>query len=99
MRLMGWLVCAGTLLAAGCSWMPSFGSNGPHLTNAAVKACKDKADALGYRGVGERESTPEKAGAYEVVLDIRQNEGYGQIRCAYSPAKGAEIAPPKAAQK
>jgi hypothetical protein len=99
MRVMGWVACAGALLAAGCSSIPFINSDGPHLTNAAVKACVDKADALGYRGVGERESTPEKAGAYEVVLDIRQNEGYGQIRCAYSPTKGADIAPPKTALK
>jgi hypothetical protein len=99
MRLIGWMALGGALLAAGCSWIPFVNSDGPQITNGAVEACEQKAETLGYHGVGERESTPEKAGAYEVELDIRQNEGYGEIPCAYTPGKGAQIAPPKTAQK
>jgi len=84
-------VLAAASLAA-CSYVPFVGtSDGPHLTNAAVEACKRKADDLGYEGVGERQTTPEADGRYTVILDVRQQEGYGQITCAYDPAKGAEI--------
>jgi hypothetical protein len=99
MRLIGWMAFGGALLTAGCSWIPFMGSDGPELTNSAVRACENKAEEVGYHGVGERESTPEKGGAYTVVLDVRQNEGYGELRCAYSPTKGAEVAPPKTAQE
>jgi len=85
----------GVLAAVGlaaCSYVPFVGgSDGPHLTNAAVEACKRKADDLGYEGIGERQTTPEAEGRYTVILDVRQQQGYGQITCAYDPAKGAEI--------
>jgi len=84
-------VLAAACLAA-CSYIPFVGSSdGPHLTNAAVEACKRKADDLGYEGVGERQTTPEAEGRYTVVLDVRQQEGYGQITCTFDPSKGAEI--------
>lgn len=100
MRGIGWLAFAAALSAAGCSWIPFIGSDdGPHLTNAAVEACERKADALGYDRVAELESRPGSNGRYTVVLDVRQNEGYGQVSCAFDPVKGAEIAPPQAARK
>jgi hypothetical protein len=77
---------------AACSYLPFVGSSdGPHLTNDAVEACKRKADDLGYEGIGERQATPEANGRYSVILDVRRQQGYGQITCAYDPAKGAEI--------
>lgn len=99
-RRAGLLAPALALLVAGCSWIPFVGGeDGPHLTNPAVHACEDKADSLGYEGIAEHETTPGAEGRYTVVLDVRQNEGYGQISCAYDPAKGAEIAPPPQAKK
>lgn len=86
------------MFVAGCSWIPLVGdSDGPHLTNAAVDACKRKADDLGYRGVGERQSTPGGEGRYTVILDVRLSVGFGQVSCSYDPAKGAEIEKPKPA--
>lgn len=99
MRHAGWLAPSLALLIGSCSWIPFIDSDGPHLTNAAVEACKRKADALGYNEASERQSTPGSDGRYTVMLDIRQNQGYGQISCAWDPAKGADIAPPKAAGK
>lgn len=86
-------------LLGGCSWIPFLNSDAPHLTNPAVVACERKASDLGYNGVGEHESVPGGGGRYTVVLDIRQNEGYGQISCAFDPDKGPQIAPPKAPPK
>jgi hypothetical protein len=87
------------LLLGGCSWIPFLGDSAPHLTNPAVAACEHKADSLGYDGVGERQSAPESNGRYTVILDVLQNQGYGQVSCTYDPAKGADLAPPVAAQK
>jgi hypothetical protein len=95
MRWGGWLAIAGAALIGGCSWVPFLGVGDPHLTNAAVEACKDKADDLGYEGAGERESAPLGDGRYSVVLDIRQNEGFGQVTCTYDPNKGADLPPLK----
>ncbi|HZB92650.1 MAG TPA: hypothetical protein VE397_14480 [Stellaceae bacterium] len=86
-------------LLGACSWIPFLNSDGPVLTNPAVVACERKARALGYDGVGEHESAPLGGGRYTVVLDFRQNEGYGQVSCAFDPDKGPQVAPPKAAQK
>jgi hypothetical protein len=83
---------------AGCSWLPFTGeSDGPHLSNAAVDACKRKAGDMGLDAAGERLSTPGGEGRYTVVLDVRKEQGFSQITCTYDPAKGAEIQQPKAA--
>ena len=85
-----------TVLLTGCSWMPFVGeSDGPHLSNAAVDACKRKADDMGLSGAGERLSSPGAEGRYTVVLDVRNQQGFSQVTCAYDPAKGAEIQQPK----
>ncbi|HWI29543.1 MAG TPA: hypothetical protein VN668_21395 [Stellaceae bacterium] len=85
---------AAALLLGGCSYIPFIGSDGPQIRNPAVDACESKARSVGYDGVGERQSAPGKDGRYTVVLDIRQNEGYGQITCAFDPKTGAEVPPP-----
>jgi hypothetical protein len=79
-----------------CSWIPFVGeSDGPHLSNAAVDACKRKAGDMGLDGAGERLSTPGAEGRYTVVLDIRKAQGFSQVTCTYDPVKGAEIEQPK----
>lgn len=89
---MRWLAVAAAASLVACSYVPLVGSgDGPHLTNAAIEACKQKADDLGYDGIGERQSTPGADGRYTVILDVREQQGFGQITCAYDPAKGAEI--------
>jgi hypothetical protein len=98
MLRVGWIVLGGALAAlAACSWLPSVPSltGSPHLTNAAVEACKSKAEDAGYGGVGERQSAPTAEGGYTVTLDVRENAGYGQITCSYDPKKGAEVPPQK----
>jgi hypothetical protein len=94
MRRGIWLAFGATALVGGCSWIPFFGSNDEHLTNAAVEACQSKAEDLGYDGAGERESVPLGDGRYSVVLDVRQNQGFGQVTCSYDPKKGADLPPP-----
>jgi len=94
MRRGGWLGLA--VLLAGCSWVPFTGeSDGPHLTNPAIDACKRKARDQGLKEPGERLATPGAEGRYTVVLDVRSPQGFSQITCAFDPAKGAEIVPPK----
>jgi hypothetical protein len=94
MRRGVWLGVA--LGLAGCSWIPFVGdSDGPHLSNAAVDACKRKAGDMGYSGAGERLATPGAEGRYTVVLDVRQQQGFGTVTCTYDPAKGAQIEQPK----
>jgi len=94
------LAMAGALLIGGCSGIPLIGSSdGPHLTNPAVEACKRKASELGYDGVGERQSAPGPEGRYTVQLDVRENQGYGQVTCAFDPATGADVPPRKAPAK
>jgi hypothetical protein len=94
MRRGGWLGLVMVVLT-GCSWIPFFGeSDGPHLANAAVDACKRKADDMGLADAGERLSSPGAEGRYTVVLDIRNRQGFSQVTCAYDPAKGAEIQQP-----
>ena len=39
-------------------------------------------------------SAPLGDGRYTVVLDIRQNQGYGRVTCSYDPKKGADLPPP-----
>ena len=98
MRRLGWLVLGGALGLAACSWLPSVPGlgGGRHVTNPAVEACKSKAEQAGYDSVGERQSAPAGGeGHYTVVLEFRENAGYGQITCTYDPQKGAEIPPPK----
>jgi hypothetical protein len=91
MQRGGWLGLAMVWLA-GCSWIPFVGeSDGPHLSNAAVDACKRKAGDMGLSEPGERVSTPGAEGRYTVVLDVRNPQGFGQVTCTYDPAKGAEI--------
>ncbi len=100
MRWSGFLVLGGAVWIGGCSWIPFIGSSdGPQLTNPAVEACRDKAEDLGYEDVGERQSSPTAGGGYTVQLDIRENEGFGQVTCTYDPAKGADLPPPKPPQK
>ena len=95
MAWRGWLALAGAAWLGGCSWIPFIGSSdGPHLSNPAVEACRRKAEDLGYDGAGERASSPLGGGRYTVVLDIRQNQGYGQVTCTFDPAKGADLPPP-----
>jgi hypothetical protein len=92
----GWLVVAAAAFVTACTWIPFIGSTGgPRLTNAAVEACEGKAREVGYRGIGERQSMPGPEGRYTVELDVREDNGYGQVSCTFDPAKGAEIAPPK----
>ena len=101
-RWVGLAAGAAALLAAGgCSWIPFIGSgDGPHLTNPAVDACRRKARDLGYDDPAERSSAPGADGRYTVVLDIRQNQGYGQVTCTFDPAKGADLPPaPKPGEK
>ena len=84
------------VLLGGCSWMPFTGdSDGPHLSNAAIDACKRKADDMGLNGAGERLSTPGAEGRYTVVLDVRNTQGFSQVTCTFDPTKGAEIEQPK----
>jgi hypothetical protein len=92
MRRTGTSAALLMLPLAACSYIPFVGSSdGPHLTNAAVEACLRKAGDMGYDGAGERQSTPGADGRYTVVLDVRQQQGYGQVTCTYDPAQGAEI--------
>ncbi len=82
-------------LLTGCfSWLPdlpSFGSGGPRLTNAAVEACENAAKKKGFDAPSERQSTPAGEGRYTVVLDVRDRDGYTQATCTYEPASGAKI--------
>jgi len=90
MRRGIWLWAA--VLLAGCSWVPFVGeSDGPHLSNAAIDACKRKAGDMRLEDAGERLSTPGAEGRYTVVLDVRKEQGFRQVTCLYDPAKGAEI--------
>lgn len=100
MRWSGWAALCGAVWIGGCSWIPFIGSSdGPHLTNPAVEACRHKAEDLGYEDVGERQSAPTAGGGYTVELDVRQNEGFGQVSCTWNPAKGADLPPPKPPEK
>jgi hypothetical protein len=92
MRLAWSLGVLAAVTSGACSHVPFIGSgDGPHLTNAAVEACKRKADDLGYDGIGERQSMPGADGRYTIILDVREQQGFAQITCAYDPAKGAQI--------
>jgi hypothetical protein len=96
LRRCVWLLPVWPLVLAGCSWIPLVGSSGgPRLTNPAVEACERKASELGYDDPGERQSAPSGGGRYAVTLDVRHGGGFGQVACAWDPAKGAEIEPPK----
>jgi hypothetical protein len=97
MRWGVWLALGGAAWIGGCSWIPFLNSDAPELRNPAVEACLGKADDLGYDGAGERESAPLGEGRYTVVLDVRQNQGFGQVTCNYDPKKGADLPPPQPA--
>lgn len=94
--MKGWRVpvCTVMFLLGGCSYLPFFGSGGPHLTNDAVAACERKARDLDYSGIGEHQSTPAAEGRYTVVLDVLTPNGYGTVTCSYDPQKGADLPPP-----
>jgi hypothetical protein len=97
MRWGLWLALGGAAGLAGCSWIPFLNSGAPHLSNPAVQACLSKADDLGYDRVGERESVPLEGGRYTVVLDVSQDQGFGQVTCTWDPKKGADLPPPRSA--
>jgi hypothetical protein len=88
------IILAATALAlSGCSYFPSLSLGGPHLSNPAVEACEAKASEK-FGGVGERQSTPGENGHYTVILDVRNDNGYGTATCTYDPSTGARIETP-----